>query len=319
MRVSPQVRELAASVSLSHRQFLQPLFVDESLPAPRPLENLRGVQADTTESLMHTIEADLRAGINKFLLFPVPAHKQLLPSDFSFTVSALEAIHRNFGDDIWLVADCCLCAYTANGHCGLTDAAGNRIDNDRSVATLTNYALAMAQAGAHCIAPSDMMDGRIASIRKGLDDHGLDQVGIMSYSAKFSSQWYGPFRDACHSSPASGQLKDRKTYQLSPANPEDAILSSVRDAEEGADMLMVKPAGWYGDILLRIREQVSIPVAAYHVSGEYAALELMAGAGLLDRTAAHLELWTSLKRAGADIIISYAAREARAWIEQQRH
>jgi porphobilinogen synthase len=141
----------------------------------------------------------------------------------------------------------------------------------------------------------------------------------MSYSAKFSSQWYGPFRDACHSSPANGLLRDRKTYQLSPANPEDAVLTSIRDAEEGADMLMVKPAGWYGDILLRIREQVSVPVAAYHVSGEYAALELMAQAGLVDRAAAHLELWTALRRAGADIIISYAAREAKAWIEQQRH
>jgi porphobilinogen synthase len=319
MRVSPQIRELSATVSLSHRQFLQPVFVDESLREPRMLANLNGVQAHTPDSLQRAVEGSIRNGISKFLLFPVPAHKQVIPSDFSFSLSVLEQLQRNFGDEIWLVADCCLCAYTANGHCGLTDVTGGRIDNDRSVSLLTDYALAMAQAGAHCIAPSDMMDGRIASIRKGLDENGLDAVSIMSYSAKFSSQWYGPFRDACHSSPANGLLRDRKTYQLSPANPEDAILSSVRDAEEGADMLMVKPAGWYGDILLRIREQVSVPVAAYHVSGEYAALELMAEAGLVDRAAAHLELWTSLRRAGADIIISYAAGEAKAWIEQQRH
>jgi porphobilinogen synthase len=319
MRVSPQIRELSASVSLNHRQFLQPVFVDESLHGPRDLPNLNGVQAHTPDSLLRTVEDSVRQGISKFLLFPVPSAKQDIPTDFSFSLAVLDQLRRNFGDEIWLVADCCLCAYTANGHCGLTDATGGRIDNDRSVSLLTDYGLAMAQAGAHCIAPSDMMDGRIASIRKGLDENGLDQVSIMSYSAKFSSQWYGPFRDACHSSPASGLLRDRKTYQLSPANPEDAILSSVRDAEEGADMLMVKPAGWYGDILLRIREQVSVPVAAYHVSGEYAALELMAQAGLVDRAAAHLELWTALRRAGADIIISYAAREAKAWIEQQRH
>jgi porphobilinogen synthase len=163
-----------------------------------------------------------------------------------------------------------------------------------------------------------MMDGRIAAIRSSLDVHGLDEVGIMSYSAKFSSQLYGPFRDACHSSPADGKIKDRKSYQLSPSNPEDAILSSIRDAEEGADILMVKPAGWYTDIILRIKEQVNQPLAAYHVSGEYAAIECLAEKGIVEREAAHLELWTALKRAGADIIISYASREAREWIKQVR-
>jgi porphobilinogen synthase len=163
-----------------------------------------------------------------------------------------------------------------------------------------------------------MMDGRISAIRDSLDNGGLDEVGIMSYSAKFSSQLYGPFRDACHSSPAEGKIKDRKSYQLSPSNPEDAILSSIRDAEEGADILMVKPAGWYTDIILRIKEQVSQPLAAYHVSGEYAAIECLAEKGIVNREAAHLELWTALKRAGADIIISYAAREAREWIEHAK-
>lgn len=317
MRVSAQARELAATVSLNHRQFIQPVFVDAQLNAPRPLANLPGVQAETTDSILRQVEQDIARGMHKFLLFPVPAAKQEDPRDFRFSSEVIGRLKQAFGDDIWIAADCCLCAYTAHGHCGLLNAEGTAIDNSASVHRLADYALAMAQAGADCIAPSDMMDGRIAAIRRLLDAQGQDAVTIMSYSSKFSSQWYGPFRDACQSSPKAAALRDRKSYQLSPAHPEDAVLSAVRDAAEGADMVMVKPAGWYGDILLRVREQVDIPVAAYHVSGEYAALELMAAQGLLSREAAHLELWTALKRSGADIIISYASREARHWIEQQ--
>jgi porphobilinogen synthase len=318
MRVSTQVRELVGSVSLSHKEFIQPLFVEEGINKARKLENLAGVFSDTTDSLMKQIETDLSSGISKFLLFPVPAGKQSELNDFSFATGVLQDIKRNFGNDVWVAADCCLCSYTTHGHCGVMDHTGQKIDNDSSVHILSRYALQLAQAGASCIAPSDMMDGRISAIRDSLDNGGLDEVGIMSYSAKFSSQLYGPFRDACHSSPAEGKIKDRKSYQLSPSNPEDAILSSIRDAEEGADILMVKPAGWYTDIILRIKEQVSQPLAAYHVSGEYAAIECLAEKGIVNREAAHLELWTALKRAGADIIISYAAREAREWIEHAK-
>jgi porphobilinogen synthase len=318
MRVSTQVRELVGSVSLSYKEFIQPLFVEEGIREAKKLENMQGVFSDSKESLLKQIEDDLAAGVSKFLLFPVPAKKQSDLNDFSFATSILEQIKANFGNDVWVAADCCLCSYTTHGHCGVLDQKGSKIDNQASVDILSRYALQLGQAGASCIAPSDMMDGRIASIRSSLDVHGLDEVGIMSYSAKFSSQLYGPFRDACHSSPADGKIKDRKSYQLSPANPEDAILSSIRDAEEGADILMVKPAGWYTDIILRIKEQVSRPLAAYHVSGEYAAIECLAEKGIVDREAAHLELWTALKRAGADIIISYASREAREWIKQVR-
>jgi porphobilinogen synthase len=312
------VRELVGSVSLSHKEFIQPLFVEEGIREARKLENMQGVFSDSKDSLMKQIEDDLADGVSKFLLFPVPAKKQSELTDFSFATGILEEIKTNFGNDVWVAADCCLCSYTTHGHCGVLDQKGDKIDNQASVDILSLYALQLGQAGASCIAPSDMMDGRISAIRNRLDAHNLDEIGIMSYSAKFSSQLYGPFRDACHSSPADGKIKDRKSYQLSPANPEDAILSSIRDAEEGADILMVKPAGWYTDIILRIKEQVSRPLAAYHVSGEYAAIECLAEKGIVDREAAHLELWTALKRAGADIIISYASREAREWIKQVR-
>jgi porphobilinogen synthase len=316
MRISTQVRELVGSVSLSHKEFIQPLFVEEGLRQARALENMPGVFSDTSDSLMKQIETDLSCGVSKFLLFPVPAGKQIELNDFSFASEVLQEIKSNFGNDVWVAADCCLCSYTTHGHCGVLNHTGNKIDNQLSVDIISRYALQLAQAGASCIAPSDMMDGRISAIRNSLDSNGLDEVGIMSYSAKFSSQLYGPFRDACHSSPAEGKIKDRKSYQLSPSNPEDAILSSIRDAEEGADILMVKPAGWYTDIILRIKEQVSQPLAAYHVSGEYAAIECLAEKGIVNREAAHLELWTALKRAGADMIISYAARESREWIRQ---
>jgi len=319
MRVSTQVRELVGSVSLSHKEFIQPLFVEEGISMRRKLENLPGVFTETKDSLLSQIESDLSAGISKFLLFPVPSAKQQSLSDFSFATGILQAVKSNFGNDVWMSADCCLCSYTTHGHCGVLDEKQMKIDNHKSVEILSGYALQLAQAGADSIAPSDMMDGRIAAIRSRLDANELDEVTIMSYSAKFSSQLYGPFRDACHSSPAEGKIRDRKSYQLSPSNPEDAILSSIRDAEEGADILMVKPAGWYTDIILRIKEQVNQPLAAYHVSGEYASIECMAEKGIVNRDAAHLELWTALRRAGADIIISYASREAKGWIQHMKY
>ena len=178
------------------------------------------------------------------------------------------------------------------------------------------YALQLARAGADCIAPSDMTDGRIGAIRKILDHNGLDHTSIMSYSSKFTSQYYGPFRDACDSAPNSMGLKNRKTYQISPQNINDAIESSIRDAAEGADILMVKPSVIYADVIAVIKQHTLKPIAAYHVSGEYASIELMANAGLLDKERAHLEAWTALVRSGADIVISYAARHARAWISR---
>lgn len=316
MRTGAHMRELTAGVRLSHRAFIQPLFVEESIDRPRAINGLSQVEVDTADTILKRIETDMLAGAQKFLLFPVPESKQEYPRDFSFAASVVDRIKENFGNDIWLATDLCLCSYTTHGHCGILSEDRQQVLNHASVEVLTRYALQLAAAGADCIAPSDMMDGRIGAIRTQLDAMGQEQVSLMSYSAKFSSQFYGPFRDACHSAPAAGGLKDRKSYQLSPFNSNDALATALRDEAEGADILMVKPATLYLDVISRLRQQTSSPIAAYHVSGEYAAVESLAAQGLLKRQDAHIEIWAALQRSGADIIISYAARNARQWIEQ---
>lgn len=314
LRAGEAIRELTADVRLSARQFIQPLFVEEGIDLPRNVEGLNGVQVDTIETLLKTIEQDLKSGCSKFLIFPVPIHRSAEQFDFSFAIRIFETIRAVFGHKVWLAADLCLCSYTSHGHCGILNQEGTKLLNDPTVKVLSNYALELAMAGADCFAPSDMMDGRIAVIRAKLDEHGYDDRCIMSYAAKFSSQFYGPFRDACHSSPEGAALKDRKTYQISPLNSNDAIASALRDEKEGADILMVKPAGLYTDVIAALKQKTNRPLAAYHVSGEYAAIELLTEKGLLNREAAHIEVWTSLVRSGANMIISYAARHASAWI-----
>jgi porphobilinogen synthase len=318
MRVSPHMRELSARINLSHKDFIQPLFVEQGISVAEPIESLRGMYTDNIESALNQIRQDVEKGITKFLLFPVPKLEKKEGFNFSFALEVIETIKWEFGNDIWLSADCCLCSYTPHGHCGVLTNDGSAIHNAKSVEAISDYAFQLAEAGADCIAPSDMMDGRIGAIRTKLNNEGYDDVSIMSYAAKFSSQLYGPFRDICHSAP-SGALKNRKTYQLSPLNPDDAIRSVERDSAEGADILMVKPAGWYTDILAKIRPLVKKPIAAYHVSGEYASIELMAEKNWINREAAHTELWASLKRAGADIIISYASRNAEKWIKEMEY
>ena len=316
LRVSEHMRELTATVKLSHKSFIQPLFVEENIAEARIVNGLQGIQVDHTESMLATIEDAIRGGVNKFLLFPVPATKSEKDFDFSFATSVVKKIKENFGADVWLATDLCLCSYTAHGHCGILNDDHSRLINNKTVEVLSQYATKLANAGADSIAPSDMMDGRIASIRAVLDAMGYDYVSIMSYSAKFSSQWYGPFRDACHSAPNTAGLQNRKSYQISPFNIQDAIASSLRDEKEGADILMVKPAALYTDVIAELKKHTLKPIAAYHVSGEYAAIELLAQQGLLQREAAHLEVWAALQRSGADIIISYASKHAKEWIER---
>lgn len=317
IRANPQIRELAATVQLSHRDFIQPLFVDESIVGKTAIGSLNNVYSDTIDSVVKQIEQDIQQGVNKFLLFPVPANKSERDFDYDFVLSTLRRIKVLFGNDAWIAADVCLCAYTSHGHCGILNEERNKVLNHATVQVLAEYSLQLAQAGANCIAPSDMMDGRIAAIREQLDKNELDDVAIMSYSAKFSSQFYGPFRDACKSTPgANCSLHDRKSYQLSPFNTKDALFSTLRDIEEGADVIMVKPALPYLDIIAHLKQRVRQPIAAYHVSGEYQALELLAQNNLVDRSNAHTEVWTSLKRAGADTIISYASRNAKEWINK---
>lgn len=315
LRADEHIRELTATVKLHHKSLVQPLFVEEGLATNRLVNGLPGVEVNTANSILYTIEQCMAQGITKFLLFPVPAKKQEQDFDFSFATNIIKYIRQQFGNSIWLATDLCLCSYTIHGHCGILNDSHSRLLNHETVTVLSRYAAALAQAGANCIAPSDMTDGRIAAIRQTLDAQGQDAVSIMSYAAKFSSQFYGPFRDACHSAPNTTGLQNRKTYQLSPFNSNDAIASSLRDEAEGADILMVKPAALYTDVIASLRQQSLKPIAAYHVSGEYAAIEALAEKGLVNRAAAHIEVWAALQRSGADIIISYAAHQAKIWID----
>ncbi len=317
LRSSTLIRELAATVQLNYKQFIQPFFIDESITAQTPISTLNEINSDTIESALQQIEADLKKGISKFLLFPVPTKKTENNFDYSFAVNIIQQIKKIFGSKVWLAADVCLCAYTSHGHCGILNAAKDKVLNDASVKELANYSLQLAQAGADCIAPSDMMDGRIGAIRNILNENGFDDVSIMSYSAKFSSQFYGPFRDACKSIPGSNcNIHNRKTYQTSAFNKKDALASTIRDINEGADIVMVKPALPYLDVIQDLHAQIKVPLAAYHVSGEYQSIELLAQNNIIERDKAHIEIWTALKRGGANIIISYAARHAKEWIER---
>jgi porphobilinogen synthase len=310
------MRELASSVKLSHKSFIQPLFVAE---AAYDYNDTAIIVVHNQNSIAKAIEADINAGINKFLLFPIPAHKQEIGFDFGFICTIVSRLKQQFGEGIWLAADVCLCAYTTHGHCGILNSTHTRVCNSKTVNELTAYSSKLAEAGADCVAPSDMMDGRIAAIRTALNANGFDAVSIMSYSSKFASQWYGPFRDVCKSTPSTNGLSNRKTYQHSPFQPAAAIDASLRDESEGADILMVKPSMMYADIIYQLKQKTLKPIAAYQVSGEYAAIELMAKNNLLDREAAHIEAWAALQRSGADIIISYAARHAKLWIAQYQY
>jgi porphobilinogen synthase len=317
IRANQHIRELAASIQLNHKEFIQPLFLDESISTQTPIATLHEINSDTIQSALLQIEKDLKNGISKFLLFPVPSKKSVSNFDYHFIINGIREIRKKFGNTVWIAADLCLCAYTSHGHCGILNASRDKVLNNESVIELSKYALQVAKAGADCIAPSDMMDGRIGAIREALNENQFDDISIMSYSAKFSSQFYGPFRDACKSTPGNNcTIHDRKTYQASAFNKNDAILSTLRDIEEGADIVMVKPALPYLDVIHELSSTIKHPLAAYHVSGEYQSIELLAQNNIIERDKAHLEVWTALKRGGANIIISYAARYAKEWIEK---
>lgn len=319
LRLNPLIRSLVNPLGLLHQQFILPIFVEENLVIPRPIQHMESVSVQTMDTIIPRIEEATKAGIFKFLLFPVPATKKENPDDFNFAVKTIKKIKSHFGEKIWLAVDICLCSYTTHGHCGILNSEKTEVLNHESISILAEYSLLVAKAGADCLAPSDMMDGRIKAIRDKLDESQLYTKSIMAYSAKFTSQYYGPFRDACHSSPTGSKLKDRKSYQLSPFNPVQAIAAAVRDEAEGADIIMVKPAGLYTDIIYRLKNEIQKPIAAYHVSGEYAAIEIMAERGILDRANAHLESWAAMQRSGATIIITYAAEKAKEWISDYEY
>ncbi len=316
LRQDPHIRSLTREVRLSPEQFIQPLFVAEDVAHREPVPGLPAVYRETPLSLLTQIEQDLEAGVQKFLLFGVPQAKQERAIDWSFTSGQIAAIKQRFGRDVWLSVDVCLCSSTPHGHCGVLNPEGDHVDNLASVEELAAAAASYAAAGADCVAPSDMMDGRIGAIRSRLDDEGRERTLLMSYAAKFHSNFYGPFRVAADSAPKmKSGLSDRASYQIDPARPADALLSVERDIAEGADILMVKPGLPYLDLLADLSQRFPQPWAVYEVSGEYAAIEGLAAQGLAHRENAHREIWTAFARAGASMIISYGARHAREWLE----
>ena len=323
LRQNPAIRDLTREVRFSHEQLIQPYFVVEGIREKEKIPGLTGVYRDTPDSLLHQVESDLEAGCNKMLLFGVPGTKSEKNFNFDFTSSQIASLRKRFGSDLFISVDVCLCSTTTHGHCGILTAEGDHVENSSSVSELARAATRYAHAGADCVAPSDMMDGRIRAIRDSLDQAGHERTLLMSYSAKFHSRFYGPFRVAADSAPKGGAadkvlLKDRATYQIDPGRPSDAYLSSLRDAEEGADILMVKPGLPYLDILKDLSEKIKKPWAVYEVSGEFAAIELMAKEGLIHAPSAHLESWTALIRAGAEMIITYGARSAQQWIKESK-
>jgi porphobilinogen synthase len=314
-RDNRHIRELTRQVRLHPEQFIQPLFVVEGLAAREAVPGLRDVWRETPASLLRQIEADLTTGITKFLLFGVPATKGTTGFSHAFTSARLADIKGRFGDDLWVAADVCLCSYTTHGHCGILADDHTHLDNDVTVAALAQAALEFAHAGADCVAPSDMQDGRVAAIRTALDTAGFRRRALMSYAAKFHSAFYGPFRAAADSAPdPANPLRDRASYQIDPGRPDDALLAARRDAAEGADILMVKPGLPCLDVLARLSAAIPLPWAVYQTSGEQAGIDLLAAQGLADPARAQLETWTAFVRAGARMVISYAARRAPAWL-----
>jgi porphobilinogen synthase len=315
LRLSKATRELVREIRVSPSQLIQPHFSVEGLKAREPVAGMPGIFRETDDTLASQVEHDLELGTDKILLFGVPAAKAARDFSFDYTAARIESLRRRFGRDLWIGVDVCLCSATTHGQCGIVSREGDHVENAATVSELARAATAYAKAGADCVAPSDMMDGRVAAIRRALDEAGLERTAIMSYSAKFNSKFYGPFRGAADSAPKGDiALRDRATYQIDPGSPRDALESSRRDAAEGADILMVKPGLPYLDVLARLSREIDRPWAVYEVSGEYAALEALAAQGLMDGPAAHVEAWTAFVRAGASMIISYGARRAREWL-----
>jgi porphobilinogen synthase len=308
LRQSPHLRDLLAETTFSVAQMIQPLFVVEGAVGAEPIVGLGDNSRLGAAAALDQISRDLDAGVRHFLLFPIPHDKGPKPQRFEHVKRSTAAIKTTFGDALHLWVDICLCASTDHGHCALLDSGG-RIDLEATLQALSQMAVGAAAAGADGVSPSDMMDGRTAHIRAALDEAGYPHVPVMSYSTKFASQFYGPFREAAGSAP---QFGDRRHYQIDVRSRRDAIASSVRCAEEGADLLMVKPGLTSLDLIAPIAEATGRAVGAYQVSGEYAGLTGLAAQGLVNLDAALLETWHVFRRAGAAYIITYGARRARA-------
>jgi porphobilinogen synthase len=314
LRRTGALRDLVRETELAPHHLIQPLFVALAQDTLRsPIAAMPGVDRLSIGAAADEARALHDLGIPAVLLFGIPADKDEEGTgawdDEGVVQLATRAI-KEACPDMLVIADVCLCEYTSHGHCGLLRADGS-VDNDATLELLSRTAVSQAEAGADMVAPSDMMDGRVGHMRAELDEHGLTDTAIVAYSAKMASAFYGPFREAADSTPAFG---DRRSYQMDGANPDEAVREALLDRDEGADVLMVKPALPYLDVVRRIKDATHMPVAAYNVSGEYAMLKAAAAAGYLDERAAALEALTSIRRAGADIVITYHAKDAATWL-----
>jgi porphobilinogen synthase len=316
LRAGRALRGLVRETRLDAADFVYPMFVAHGLDRREPIEAMPGVDRLSIAHAVTEAGEVQDLGIPAVLLFGLPASKDEEGSgawDEEGIVQLATRAIKEAHPELLVITDLCLCEYTSHGHCGVLREGpdGITVDNDATLELLARTAVSQAQAGADLIAPSDMMDGRVGSIRAALDEDGLADTPIMAYSAKFASAFYGPFREAADSTPAVG---DRRSYQMDPANGAEALREARLDIEEGADIVMVKPALPYLDVIRRIKDETAMPLAAYNVSGEYSMLKAAAAAGYLDERAAVLEALTSIRRAGADIVITYHAKEAAQWL-----
>ena len=316
MRRTPALRRLVAETTLNKNDLIAPLFVREGITEPQPIVSLPGVMQHSQDSLRAEVNTLAELGVPAIILFGIPTSKDAEGSESwnpqGVVQVALGNLRNDVGDEMVLMADLCVDEYTSHGHCGVLDQSGD-VDNDATLELYAKAAIAQANAGADIVAPSGMMDGQVARIRKALDSQDHSQIAILAYAAKYASAFYGPFRDAVDVTISGGG--HRKSYQQDPANGREALAEVRADIAEGADAVMVKPAGPYLDILTKVRDIVDVPVAAYHVSGEYAMLKAAAEKGWIDGDAAALEVLTGIKRAGADMILTYLAAEVAARLD----
>ena len=315
LRKNAIIRDAIAETRVHKGQFIYPYFVKPGKGAKDPIAAMPGISHFTVDELLKDVEAGLKLGINKVLLFGVQEPKSeegdAAWSERSVVPTAIRELKKAFGEDLYVITDVCLCAYTTHGHCGIVH--DHHVVNDASVERLVKMALAHAQAGADMVAPSDMMDGRIGAMRKGLDTEGFTSTALMSYAVKFASAYYGPFREAAGSAPGFG---DRRSYQMDARNGREAMREALLDEQEGADILMVKPALAYLDVISQLRQRTDLPLACYNVSAEYSMVKIAAAAGLVDERLMTLENLHAFTRAGADLIITYHAREVveKGWL-----
>lgn len=314
LRSSSAMRDLVRETYVHKKDLIYPVFVAEGENIKNPVDSMPGIYQYSVDNLDELLEEIHGSGISGILIFGIPKHKDEMASSAydneGVTQLAVKYIKSKY-PDLLIIADICLCEYTSHGHCGVV--CGCEVLNDETLPLLCKMAVSLAKAGADIIAPSDMMDGRVAAIREALDDNDFKNIPIMAYSAKFASGYYSPFRDAAESAPGFG---DRKTYQLDVANGREALREIADDIEEGADMVMVKPALAYLDIVRAARDRFDLPLAAYNVSGEYSMVKAAARNGWIDERRIVMENLTAIKRAGADIIITYHSLDAAKWLEE---